>query len=62
MKEYRVVYNAYDGKGNITYETGIWTVVKAIEIKAWVDMTIVNEQGKCWIEERLVGDWREVNL
>lgn len=54
--EYRVVFNAYDGLGNIEH-TITSDPVKAIEIRLELEKTKVNEKGKAWIEYRKVTNW-----
>ena len=57
MKEYRVMYNAYDGKGDRVY-TVTDDPVLAIEYRYSLNENMVNNQGKAWIEMREVSQWK----
>lgn len=57
MKEYRVMYNSYDGKGDKVY-TVTDDPVLAIEFRYSLNENMVNDQGKAWIEVREVSQWK----
>ena len=57
MKEYRVMYNSYDGKGDKVY-TVTDDPVLAIEYRYSLNENVVNNQGKAWIEMREVSQWK----
>lgn len=57
MKEYRVMYNSYDGKGDKVY-TVTDDPILAIEFRYSLNENMVNNQGKAWIEVREVSQWK----
>lgn len=61
MKEYRIMYNAYNGKGDVEYMvTG--DIVKAIEVRYTLNENMVNAQGVAWIEVREVDSWKKIKI
>lgn len=60
-REYRVIINLYDGKGNIqfNYET-LYRYVDAVRLLLRAEKLVRDfKKGKCWIEEREVSRWRK---
>lgn len=61
MTEYRVMYNAYDGKGDrefmVTTEP-----LEAVESKLWIMNVICKDKGLAWLECREVEEWKKAIL
>ena len=61
MTEYRVMYNAYDGKGDrefmVTTEP-----LEAVESKLWIQNGICKDKGIVWLECREVEEWKKAIL
>ena len=62
-KEYRVIVNLYDGKGEIPYNFEVITsIVKAIQMSVKAQKLVDDfGTGKVWIEEREVTSWRSID-
>lgn len=59
MKEYRIMYNCYDGQGDQEYEVTN-EIVKAIELR--YDLEVVLYKGEAWIEVREVDSWKKIEI
>lgn len=59
MKEYRVMYNCYDGQGNQEYEVTN-ELVEAIELR--YELEVVLRKGEAWIEVREVSSWKRIEV
>lgn len=61
MTEYRVMFNAYDGKGDrqfmITTEP-----LEAVESKLWLSNSKCKNKGVVWLECREVEEWKKAIL
>ena len=60
MKEYRVMYNCYDGLGDQEYEVTD-EMVKAIELRYVLEEGVLIK-GKAWIEVREVSSWKRIEV
>lgn len=58
--EYRVMYNAYDGNGDIEYEVTN-DLIKAIELRYVLEEGVLNK-GRAWIERREVSAWQKIEV
>ena len=61
MTEYRVMFNAYDGKGDrqfmVTNEP-----LEAVESKLWLSNSKCKNKGVVWLECREVEEWKKAIL
>ena len=61
MTEYRVMFNAYDGKGDrqfmVTTEP-----LEAVESKLWLSNSKCKNKGVVWLECREVEEWKRAIL
>ena len=61
MTEYRVMYNAYNGKGDKEYIITD-SAIKAVEAKLFISDTLCREKGVVWLETREVTSWRSAQI
>ena len=59
IDEYRIMYNIYDGNGDIEYEVTN-DFIKAIELR--YELEVVINKGKAWIERREVSAWQKIEV
>lgn len=60
MKEYRVMYNCYDGQGDIEYEVTN-DQIHAIELRYVLEEGVLIK-GRAWIEVREVSSWKRIEI
>lgn len=61
IDEYRIMYNLYDGKGDIEY-TIVNDLVTAIEVRFNLEEWLTVPTGKAWIERREVSTWQKIEV
>lgn len=61
MIEYRVMHNCYDGKGDYSYGV-VDNLVKAIEVKKYVEDEVLQGKGVAWIQVRKVTEWKNIKI
>ena len=61
MNEYRVMFNAYDGKGDREYMITT-DALEAVEGKLWIENSICKLKGKSWLECRRVTAWKKPEI
>ena len=61
MIEFRVMYNCYDGFGDLDYEIHT-SLIKAIERRKYVEDYILDGKGIAWIQVRKVTEWKNIKI
>lgn len=61
MKEYRIMFNWYDGRGDIEF-TVTNDIITAINTKYDLDECMLDGKGVAWIEVREVSTWKRIKL
>lgn len=59
--EYRCMFNAYDGKGDLEYSRSL-DPYQIVKDKAFVEEHLTNEKGICWLELRRIEEWKRAEI
>lgn len=61
MIEYKIMFNQYNGLGDYSYGV-VDNLVKAIEVKKYVEDEVLQGKGVAWIQVRKVTEWKNIKI